>query len=503
MEENKAAAYYDEVLRKGGGAARFKQGLGYDAQSSDTVAASSSFPSSHMFVKGASRDDNLAAIEKEIRLANVRDKLKKHDVDVRQGMEDKELRRLTKKSRSISPERGSESLEHRRRGSHVSSGHPAKTYHSFRHHDRDGVDRSLMRERKRRHKKQDSASGSGSSSSGEHGKISHSSSGDGHNRGSRRKGRRQRRSDSRSSSEKGRSRSRMKRSHSHAHSHAHSDQSGSSSADSRGERKQTTKRERRRTHHSSRRVRLSARRSKSLSSSGYSSEDQCRSHRKRHLGSHRSSNRIQKCQSPCMQRKERSNFGEDQKDLRIGRNRPGGKTSTTHDYSKIIPGFDSMSPAEKVKAKMKVQLSETVVKDSSKGMSGEWERFDFNKEAPLDDDAKLDYFGDGTETRDDTAFLQNAGSTFMSSNHQARREAQVQEAHDAAIFGLSIGSISAGKEIDSRKGQHRSVSVEESVKDTNGRVQLEQNPPKNNLLSGQVMARQQVSWRERALQVKE
>jgi hypothetical protein len=35
------------------------------------------------------------------------------------------------------------------------------------------------------------------------------------------------------------------------------------------------------------------------------------------------------------------------------------------------------------------------VKDSSKGMSAEWERFDFNKEAPLDDDTKLDHFGGG------------------------------------------------------------------------------------------------------------
>jgi hypothetical protein len=34
-----------------------------------------------------------------------------------------------------------------------------------------------------------------------------------------------------------------------------------------------------------------------------------------------------------------------------------------------------------------------VVKDTAKGMTGEWERFDFDKDAPLDDEAKLDYFG--------------------------------------------------------------------------------------------------------------
>lgn len=35
----------------------------------------------------------------------------------------------------------------------------------------------------------------------------------------------------------------------------------------------------------------------------------------------------------------------------------------------------------------------SVIKDSSKGVTEEWERFDFNKDAPLDGDAKQDYFG--------------------------------------------------------------------------------------------------------------
>ncbi len=118
----------------------------------------------------------------------------------------------------------------------------------------------------------------------------------------------------------------------------------------------------------------------------------------------------------------------------------------------LIYVFCLQTPAEKVKAKMKLQLSETglshtpttnlgvfpkihhqlnaivivpdfmlwvpcwssadeqtisladnapfaclvwlsVVKDTAKGMTGEWERFDFDKDAPLDDEAKLDYFG--------------------------------------------------------------------------------------------------------------
>jgi hypothetical protein len=88
------------------------------------------------------------------------------------------------------------------------------------------------------------------------------------------------------------------------------------------------------------------------------------------------------------------------------------------DFLKLIPNFDSMTPAEKVKAKMKLQLSETVVKDTAKGMTGEWERFDFDKDAPLDDEAKLDYFGDGTGAIDDTGHMRNTGSTLLSTANQ-------------------------------------------------------------------------------------
>jgi hypothetical protein len=35
----------------------------------------------------------------------------------------------------------------------------------------------------------------------------------------------------------------------------------------------------------------------------------------------------------------------------------------------------------------------SVVKDTGKGVEEEWERFDFNKDAPLDGDAQQDYFG--------------------------------------------------------------------------------------------------------------
>lgn len=177
------------------------------------------------------------------------------------------------------------------------------------------------------------------------------------------------------------------------------------------------------------------------------------------------------------------------------------KKPKTYDYSKLIPGFDNMTPGEKVKEKMKLQLSETVCKDTEKGISNEWERFDFNKNAPLDDDAKLDYFGDGTGGHDDTGFLQNTGSTFLSSCSQARREAQMQEAHDAAIFGPSTGM--SRKQMGSHKKHYNSFSMEESATGTDTMVHVEEAPPTNNLLSDQVLTLQQGSWRERALKLKQ
>lgn len=108
------------------------------------------------------------------------------------------------------------------------------------------------------------------------------------------------------------------------------------------------------------------------------------------------------------------------------------------DWAKLIPDYDSLTPAEKVKAKMKLQLSQTVIKDSSKGVTEEWERFDFNKDAPLDGDAKQDYFGDGTGAANDTAQLDNLGASHLVFTEQARREAQLQAAHEAAIFGAPV-----------------------------------------------------------------
>jgi len=77
----------------------------------------------------------------------------------------------------------------------------------------------------------------------------------------------------------------------------------------------------------------------------------------------------------------RHDDGRDSSKARGGRD--GGKV----DYSRLIEGYDRMTPAERVKAKMKLQLSETSAKDSTLGSTTvRWERFEFNKDAPLDED---------------------------------------------------------------------------------------------------------------------
>ncbi|KAL8529776.1 hypothetical protein ACS0TY_007000 [Phlomoides rotata] len=47
-----------------------------------------------------------------------------------------------------------------------------------------------------------------------------------------------------------------------------------------------------------------------------------------------------------------------------------------------------LTPAERVKAKMKLQLSNTAENDEAIGKGYGWEHFEFNKDAPLDDERK-------------------------------------------------------------------------------------------------------------------
>ncbi|CAN8254930.1 unnamed protein product [Cochlearia groenlandica] len=149
------------------------------------------------------------------------------------------------------------------------------------------------------------------------------------------------------------------------------------------------------------------------------------------------------------------------------------------DYSKLIKGYDDMTAAEKVKAKMKLQLDETAEKDTSKGAG--WERFEFDKDAPLDDEE----VEEGTD--DDAALVKRMGQSFRFSAVEAKREELLKSAHDEAMFGAPTGQIPTDNaEYD--------VAETTNVKDIEG----ENNNGTISLLSEKVLAKQQGSWRDRA-----
>lgn len=78
MEEAKAAAYYDELSRKGEGAARFKQGLGYSAADAAAPSWRSSSSSSALlsgFVRASAGGKSDPDAAKEAQLSTVKAKL--------------------------------------------------------------------------------------------------------------------------------------------------------------------------------------------------------------------------------------------------------------------------------------------------------------------------------------------------------------------------------------------------------------------------------------------
>eukprot|EP01018_Ginkgo_biloba_P024392 Gb_10443 [translate_table: standard] len=422
MEEDKAAAYYDELASKGKGAARFKQGLGYSSQPSQQAANRSNIQSSlGNFVKAAT-PERAAAIGKEIRVENIREKLKRKDGNGLDPQEHGDVNHRLMRQEG----RANASVEKNRHRSHSSERLKGKSHgrdgRSSRR--RDSCSRSPYDKHNRRYRSRSIGRGSK-----HHDKIRHQRNYTHSNRNR--------------STSSDRSREVSNRRCHRRVSRQLSSSSSSQSSDSGLRRKR--------------------RRRQSQSLSGFEDEGQSPSYSRRRGRSRsptyrrdHSRKRKQKVSSSSSPRRERIRKEESppcrnkQMDESKLVSRENGKEGAMKrntaikekrpdiDYSKLIGGYDSMTPAERVKAKMRLQLSETVVKDCSKGMTEEWERFDFNKDAPLDDDAKLDYFGDDTGAKDDTGFLRNTGTTFLSSASQANRETQIQAAHEAAIFGTPV-----------------------------------------------------------------
>lgn len=111
MEEEKAAAYYEELTRKGQGAARFKQGLGFSANK-DVAAPpprGSALPSSTAsflsnFVK-ASSPTQASNLERQAQLESIQNKLKKKPKDEASERSRRESGHHRHRSRSRSRER--------------------------------------------------------------------------------------------------------------------------------------------------------------------------------------------------------------------------------------------------------------------------------------------------------------------------------------------------------------------------------------------------------------
>ncbi|EAZ13137.1 hypothetical protein OsJ_03058 [Oryza sativa Japonica Group] len=160
----------------------------------------------------------------------------------------------------------------------------------------------------------------------------------------------------------------------------------------------------------------------------------------------------------------------------------------------LVLGSDGLSiffqtPAERVKAKMKLQLSETASKDSTLGNATVgWERFEFNKDAPLDEDDN-----DVEVANDDASLVKHIGKSFRLSAVQSKHEDTVRDAHENAIFGVPAYPI-----VDTETTEAEPETNDESEKAKD--VEAE---PSSSLISDKVLATQSGSWRERAQKLRQ
>uniref|UniRef100_A0ACD5W257 Uncharacterized protein n=2 Tax=Avena sativa TaxID=4498 RepID=A0ACD5W257_AVESA len=161
----------------------------------------------------------------------------------------------------------------------------------------------------------------------------------------------------------------------------------------------------------------------------------------------------------------------------------GGRDGGKVDYSRLIQGYDKMSPAERVKAKMKFQLSETASKDSTLGTATVgWGRFEFNKDAPLDEDNN-----DVEGANDDASLVKHIGKSFRLSAVESKNENTVRDAHDEAMFGIPTSS-----NVDTETAEDELKTNDEAEKAEDVEAQ-----PETSLISAEVLAMQKGSWRER------
>ncbi|KAL3819331.1 hypothetical protein ACJIZ3_005236 [Penstemon smallii] len=240
-------------------------------------------------------------------------------------------------------------------------------------------------------------------------------------------------------------------------------------------------------------------RSRDRYSRKHRSRSRSRDRRSRHK--HRSRSRS-RSRSRERRKKERS----PEKGKKRGEVRNGGGEI---DFAKLIEGYANMTPAERVKAKMKIQLSRTAENDETIGKGSGWERFDFDKDAPLDDE-------EIEAVEDDAVLVKHIGQSFrfaavevlytpfiflpfihlcfknsslrtlLSTLLKARNEEKIKAAHDEAMFGAYSYAPPTETDDEAEEESNRKQNIESAP------------PPVTNLLSNQVLTKQQGSWRDRA-----
>ncbi|KAK8516161.1 hypothetical protein V6N12_013568 [Hibiscus sabdariffa] len=145
------------------------------------------------------------------------------------------------------------------------------------------------------------------------------------------------------------------------------------------------------------------------------------------------------------------------------------------DYSRLIQGYDTMSAAERVKAKMKLQLAETVAlkRIQQKALAGNGSS---STKMPHLDDEEIEV------AEDDASLVKHIGQSFRFSAIEARREEQLKAAHDEAIFGTTASL---------------SVTVDNEPEEENLEKDNNDNGVATGLLSEKVLLKQPGSWRDR------
>ncbi|KAL6559443.1 hypothetical protein OROGR_004560 [Orobanche gracilis] len=237
------------------------------------------------------------------------------------------------------------------------------------------------------------------------------------------------------------------------------------------------------------RDKYSRRRSRSRSSS----RDRYSRHRSRSRSRGRWSRRRSRSREDNLRHKYRSRSRSRERSKRQGlpeermseksKKRGEVKGGTGIDYSKLIQGYNNMTPAERVKAKMKLQLSKTAEKDETIGKGSGWERFDFDKDAPLDDE-EIEVVDLLSAAEDDAVLVKHIGQSFRFSAFEERREEELKAAHDEAMFGGASHPLPA-------------QTNDEAQADILGQDKVE-SVPVTSLLSDQVLTMQKGSWRDRA-----